>query len=198
MDVGEHHKPHASRCDHAHNQVQLSRELESAPPPPHHGFVGHAIQRADQEGPGTHARYSPSSSTGARPASDAASTNAKDPKDAATSTSSQHHRRGAAATSSHLGSNFVPTLTRVPSTQYPPLDATPLPHAPPHQVMEYAAQQDSAAATATIHEVTQVTNSLHAPISSLTPLPNDVGEAYGGGVVSMTTPTPFKKELNRR
>lgn len=189
MDVGEHHKPHPSRPDHTHNQVQPSRELESAPHPPH-GFVGHTLQREDHDGSGTHGHYPPSSS-GVRPP-DTASMNAKD-KDAATS-SSHHHHRGTAM-SSYLGSNFVPTLTRVPSTQYPPLDATPLPHAP--QVMEYGSQQDSTATT-TVHEVTQVTNSLHAPISSLTPLPNDVGEGYGGGVVSMTTPTPYKKELNRR
>lgn len=183
MDVGEH-KPHPSRPDHTHHRVQPSRELESAPP---HAFVIHAPHTFQKDDQGLHRHYP----AGVNP-SDAAQD-----KEATPSSSRHHHitERGGEEPS-HLGSNFVPTLTRVPSTQYPPLNATPLPHT---QVLEYSShssQQDPAAATG--HEVTQVTNSLHAPISSLTPLPNDVGEGCGGGVVSMTPPTPYKKDLNRR
>ena len=185
MDVGEH-KPHLPIDQH---QLQGSREL-GVP----HGFVLHAphsVQKDDQ----VDKIYSTSAPTA-------------NFRDKEATPSSTRHRRGAAdGTSeapSNLGSNFIPTLTRVPSTQYPPLDATPLPQGQSMEYSTHSAQQQqqqqetTAAPASTVHEVTQVTNSLHAPISSLTPLPNDVGEGYTGGVVSITTPTPFKKELNRR
>lgn len=80
------------------------------------------------------------------------------------------------------GSNFMPALIRVPSSSSSPSPAhsqhaTPLSSAHPHHapVLEYSSHpMDTSDSPATHpHEITQVTNSVHAPISSLTPLPKD-------------------------
>lgn len=169
MDVVEH-KPHPSRPNHTHQQfLQQSREMES--PTPQDFVIGqgsHVLSKEDQ-------------AVFLRAHSAACA-------DAHSSEATPSSARGGDNQTPHTGSNFIPTLTKIPSSQYAPLDATPLP-AP---VLEYHPSLTEPGA-ASLHEVTQVTNSLLAPISSLPPLPQGSNDGSGG-----STPTPYKKELNRR
>lgn len=106
------------------------------------------------------------------------------------------------------GSNFIPMLTQIPpvtapqhatppsSTHSQRRHHTPILEYPAHP-MDTTSQQDPAVS---LHEITQVTNSVHAPISSLTPLPNDVvGEEYGGVAMynMATNAAPYNKERNK-
>lgn len=103
------------------------------------------------------------------------------------------------------GSNFIPTLTQVPVTcshlasRDVPMSSLPPSHTPileyPTHHMDHAPQQDSAPS---IHEITQVTNSVHAPISSLTPLPNENSDGYCGSGLLNNVTVPLKKDSRKR
>lgn len=93
-------------------------------------------------------------------------------------------------------SSFLPALTQLPtaaavqamptskSGHAPTAETTPLPPPPSHthtssSLVEFASQQQQMEQqqqdlVMSLHDVTRVTNSVQAPISSLTPLPNDV------------------------
>ena len=106
---------------------------------------------------------------------------------------------GATGNPAHA-SNFLSTFTQLPpqvtSQGLPsmghtssPMDTTPIlssSHAPASSLVDYANRLPQVmTGDASIHEVTQVTRSIQAPISSFTPLPNEVGVAGHTGGVSM-------------
>lgn len=124
-----------------------------------------------------------------------------------------HPQRNSAVPSSTVvsggGGTFLPTLTQLGPTSSS-MDTTPLiltasGHTP---IMEYPLPSAASAPMDTphhhttqdlsatpFHEITQVTNSVHAPISSLTPLPNEPpGDSPGYVGMFNQTPASFKKE----
>lgn len=188
MDTVEH-KPRPSIPDHAHQQSTSVVGTESS----RDGYIRHAntLSRDDQD-TYLQAHFANSSSV---PYS-------RDQED--TPPLSQYHQsmgEGTSATPSHAPNTIISTRTQISTSSHHVANATPLSrgHTP---ILEYPNHPPSggtglsqpADPTLSPHEITQVTNSVHAPISSLTPLPNDSSDAYSGCVANIT---PYKKDFSR-
>lgn len=212
------HKSHPSRPDHQRVHHQSSQEVESPPllpsAPPLMGVgVAQHLSKDDQDLL-LHAHFSSTNATVNRPHISSNSLGApRGANEDMPPLARYHHHtphqpphEGTSEQAPHIpGSNFIPTLTRIPSTtQTSSQHAAPLSSAHHHHhapILEYpmdTAQQGSPVAQ---HEITQVTSSVHAPISSLTPLPKDAltNEDYGGvvGPGAFNTATPYKRDTNK-
>lgn len=219
------HKPHPSRPDHQHVLRQSSREAESPPLPAAQPLMGgggvahhsNAIPKDDQDLL-LHAHFSSTNATINRPHVSSNSAGAHFPtrggnEDTPTLARYHHHHHHVSHPPPHEGlpeqappipgSNFIPTLTRIPSTTASQ-HATPLSSAHHHApILEYAMDTSQQGSPVSHHEITQVTNSVHAPISSLTPLPKDAltsSEDYEGrggpGVFNIAA--PYKRDTKSR
>ena len=191
--------PHGAGLHHHHHHHRSSsREAYPSPPPnPHDIRQSNSLSKDDQD-IFLHAHFSSTSSQQSvpSPAHHVVSRGSSDTPPSPSRLRPHHHTplppgvmgegvNPLLAPSTIGGPNFLPTLTQLGSTPST-LDATPLPtsgHAP---IMEYPLPTHSLDTppppdpTTAYHEITQVTNSVHAPISSLTPLPNEPGEGYVG------------------
>ena len=194
MDTMEH-KPRPSRPNHAHQQSTSVVGVESS-----HGYIRHSntLSRDDQDTylQAHFATNFANSSSSSIPYS-------RDQED--TPPLSRYHyphqsmEEGTSATPPHAPNTIISTRTQISTSSHHVTDATPLScgHTP---ILEYPNHPPSGTGlsqpdpTLSPHEITQVTNSVHAPISSLTPLPNDGSDAYSGGVANVT---PYKKDLSR-